>query len=309
MTLRLAYTISGQPRFVRECAQSHRNVINNFVNEGWQVDVYLQSWLNTEHTKRPQNRPLSGQRVGDTEQFDKPTVTKMLQEEFGKYRPTVTVLDYHQWSMQRRNAFDHIGIDTRHQESWSIHPQIYAHSINAQAIQDTFIEYDIVIKARYDCAILNPKQIVRGPNHGYSAMSTRTDEVDPFIPDMLVERIGAYGLPSIRDLVIIGNHRAMVTNYSPNTVEYAQRQLWDNETIRRQVTGGKLRATAGWYIPQIFSEHAAQVRQWPHQHDGVYQLYRRWHADHNWDINQNKEAWSKFELEMVENEKYKADNI
>jgi len=38
-------------------------------------------------------------------------------------------------------------------------------------------------------------------------------------------------------------------------------------------------------------------------------LYRRWHADHNWDIKQNKEAWAKFDSEMVKNEKYKANNI
>lgn len=301
--MKLAYCISGQPRFITECAPNHLAVIESFQNEGFEVDIYCQSWTKNNHIKAP----CGGYISGDDEDFTVEYLTQTLQKTYSPKH--IIVIDQKEWAVDRVQKGQAPKEKTPLMKKFGIHPQVYAHGIIADYILERDIPADLVIKTRYDVCILEYKDIGKGRGGWKSMTETPTK---PYAYDMFVERITTYGLPSIRDLVIIGNRPSMIENYTTINIDRAQQQVWYNPTIRSQVPNHpcetKLRATQGWYLPHLFGVTIPEIGGWPLL-DPI-QMYRRWHQKYNFDpLESNSIVWSNFEKEIADKNEYPVDNI
>ena len=144
---KIAYVLSGQPRYVIECAENQNNLINYMRRNGYVVDIFAQSW-------------------DECEVMDSPTTMKKL-----TYKPKKIIKNIKQAYLPYRFKLEsYVDVKSKIASSYSIlsskiknlQGQHYAFINAVEMVPDD--KYDIIFKSRYDmlCSSnLNGKIVAR----------------------------------------------------------------------------------------------------------------------------------------------------
>lgn len=287
MKAKIAYCISGEPRFVRECAPNHLLLIDQ-LSETFDVDIYCHSWLQTTIIDKPMKKNNISRTFNKLNYHD---TENMISKTFNPFYHNIC-----HWEDYKSRVW----IDDN--SPLKIHQQVIAHGIIADEIYKSNHSYDIIIKTRYDL-LFNHMQ-VNLPSYLYHFIQPN----EPHAPnDMVVEHMAIRGFPWIQDKFIIGK-KSFADEYTLDNLARCQRILIENDIFLSMTSENELSSrrhlasNTAWTIPMVFSKLAKKPRivEIPRKWNNYVFLYRQWHKNAEFDVvNIDANEWKKIEDEAI----------